>query len=185
MSVWPSWQVLQLRTVKSRVRLSGNIIFRLRLHQLSRHESVLRCCAPRSRFLLPPGMSPTGRFVDSFLFSCFEREGCNVGILCHVTRLIHGCHVTRFHMWHDSFIRVTWVIPLQVNSRHQAAVNLQQQVVFQWRHFRKSIKWVMTNIRMSHVTHMNESCHTYEWIMSHIWMKMMMIALIITLGKIM
>jgi len=33
MSVWPSWQVLQLRTVKSRVRLSGNRIFRLRLHQ--------------------------------------------------------------------------------------------------------------------------------------------------------
>ena len=33
MSVWPSWQVLQLRTVKSRVWLSGNIIFRLRLHQ--------------------------------------------------------------------------------------------------------------------------------------------------------
>ena len=34
MSVWSSWRVLQLRTVKSRVRLSGNIIFRLRLHQL-------------------------------------------------------------------------------------------------------------------------------------------------------
>ena len=32
MSVWPSWQVLQLRTVKSRVRLSGSIIFRLRLN---------------------------------------------------------------------------------------------------------------------------------------------------------
>ena len=32
MSVWLSWQVLQLRTVKSRIRLSGNIIFRLRLH---------------------------------------------------------------------------------------------------------------------------------------------------------
>ena len=23
---------------------------------------------------------------------------------------------------------------------------------------------------MSHVTHINESCHTYEWVMSHIWM---------------
>jgi len=22
---------------------------------------------------------------------------------------------------------------------------------------------------MSHVTHMNESCHTYEWVMSHVW----------------
>ena len=23
---------------------------------------------------------------------------------------------------------------------------------------------------MSHVTRMNESCHTYEWVMSHVWM---------------
>jgi len=28
----------------------------------------------------------------------------------------------------------------------------------------------MSHIWMSHVTHMNESCHTYEWVMSHIWM---------------
>ena len=31
-------------------------------------------------------------------------------------------------------------------------------------------EWVMSHIWMSHVTHMNESCHTYEWVMSHIWM---------------
>ena len=31
-------------------------------------------------------------------------------------------------------------------------------------------EWVMSHILMSHVTHMNESCCTYEWIMSHIWM---------------
>jgi len=29
---------------------------------------------------------------------------------------------------------------------------------------------VMSHIWMSHVTHMNESCHTYEWVMSHKWM---------------
>ena len=29
----------------------------------------------------------------------------------------------------------------------------------------------MSHIWMSHVTHMNESCHTYEWVMSHIWMR--------------
>ena len=28
--------------------------------------------------------------------------------------------------------------------------------------------WVMSQIRMSHVTHMNESCHRYGWIMSHV-----------------
>ena len=31
-------------------------------------------------------------------------------------------------------------------------------------------EWVMSHIQTSHVTHMNESCHTYEWVMSHIWM---------------
>ena len=30
-------------------------------------------------------------------------------------------------------------------------------------------EWVMSHIWMSHVTHMNESCHIYEWVMSHIW----------------
>jgi len=28
-------------------------------------------------------------------------------------------------------------------------------------------EWVMSHVWMSHVTHMNESCHTYEWVMSH------------------
>jgi len=32
-------------------------------------------------------------------------------------------------------------------------------------------EWVMAHIWMSHGTHMNESCHTYEWVMSHIWMR--------------
>ena len=27
------------------------------------------------------------------------------------------------------------------------------------------------HIRMSHVSHMNESCLTYEWVMSHIWIQ--------------
>ena len=31
-------------------------------------------------------------------------------------------------------------------------------------------EWVTSHIWMSHVTLMNESCHTYEWVMSHIWM---------------
>ena len=33
-----------------------------------------------------------------------------------------------------------------------------------------SICWlVKSHIWMSHVTHMNESCQTYEWVVSHIW----------------
>jgi len=32
-------------------------------------------------------------------------------------------------------------------------------------------EWIMSHIWMSHVTHMNESCRTYEWVMLHIWMR--------------
>jgi len=32
-------------------------------------------------------------------------------------------------------------------------------------------EWVMSHIWMSHVTHMNESRLTYEWVTSHIWMR--------------
>jgi len=31
-------------------------------------------------------------------------------------------------------------------------------------------EWVMSHIWMSHAAHMNESCHTYEWVMPHIWL---------------
>ena len=32
---------------------------------------------------------------------------------------------------------------------------------------RHTFEWVMSHIWMSHVTHMKEACHTYEWGMSH------------------
>ena len=31
-------------------------------------------------------------------------------------------------------------------------------------------QWVMSQLWMSHVTHTNESCHTYRWVMSQLWM---------------
>jgi len=31
-------------------------------------------------------------------------------------------------------------------------------------------KWAMSHIWMSRVTQNNESCHTYEWVTSHVWM---------------
>jgi len=31
-------------------------------------------------------------------------------------------------------------------------------------------EWVMSHMWMGQVTHMNESCHTCEWVKSHIWM---------------
>ena len=34
-------------------------------------------------------------------------------------------------------------------------------------------EWVMSHILMRYVTHVNESCHTCEWVMSHMWMSHM------------
>ena len=37
---------------------------------------------------------------------------------------------------------------------------------------RHTCEWVMLHIRTSHVTYVNEACHTYEWVtsyMSHMW----------------
>ena len=31
-------------------------------------------------------------------------------------------------------------------------------------------QWVVSHVWMSYVAHMNESCHTYEWVMSNVWM---------------
>ena len=31
--------------------------------------------------------------------------------------------------------------------------------------------WVMSHTWMSHVTHMDEFCHTHGWVMSHTWMR--------------
>jgi hypothetical protein len=51
----------------------------------------------------------------------------------------------------------------------------QSDVTFTMRHIAlmhescHTYEWVMSHIRMSHVTHTNESCNTYEWVMSHIW----------------
>jgi len=33
-------------------------------------------------------------------------------------------------------------------------------------------EWIMSHVRMGHVTRTNESCHTYEWIMSHVLIEM-------------
>ena len=31
-------------------------------------------------------------------------------------------------------------------------------------------EWVLSHVWMGHVTHLNESCHTYEWVMLNAWM---------------
>jgi len=69
-----------------------------------------------------------------------------------VTWLIHMCDMAHSYVWHGSFICVTWLIHM-CDMTHSYVTRTTQWVRLAW---------------MSHVTHMNESCHTYEWVMSHI-----------------
>jgi len=62
-----------------------------------------------------------------------------------VTWLIHMCDMTHSYVWHDSFICVTWC------------------------HMMHSYTWMSHGTQMNG-SHVNESCHKYEFAMSHIGM---------------
>ena len=58
----------------------------------------------------------------------------------------------------DSCVFGTWVSNIKSHATHLCE---QSHMVMS-----QEYKWVMSHIWMSHVTHMNESCHTHEWVMS-------------------
>ena len=76
--------------------------------------------------------------------------------------------MTQSYVWCDWFIRVTWLshmcIKTHVYLSQDSLIhsNVWHDSVICWRE-----GW---STWMSHVTHMNESCHAYEWVMSLIWM---------------
>ena len=84
---------------------------------------------------------------------------------------------------HDSFICVTWLARAHVNTSFTCvpciiddALPERDANVVPVSHGTcvsescHTYEWVMAHMWTSHVTHINESCHTCEWVMSHIWM---------------
>jgi len=79
------------------------------------------------------------------------------------------CDVTHSYVWHDSFICVTWLIRM-CDATHsyicdtthvtQTSCHTHERVTS---HIKRSHGTGLNN----HVTHMNESCHTYEWVMTY------------------
>ena len=61
--------------------------------------------------------------------------------------------MTQLYVWHDSVIRVTVWRDAFIRVPWQAGAGTTP-----------------SHVTGRHVTHMNESCHTYEWVMSHAWM---------------
>jgi len=82
-----------------------------------------------------------------------------------MTHPVMSCHME--YVRHDSFICVTWFMPCDM-THNSALKNIPHCT-----HMNESChtyEWVMSHRWMSHVTRMNESCLKYEWVMSQIWM---------------
>jgi len=86
---------------------------------------------------------------SSYCFCACDIFGCVTDL--YVWGYIYICvRVTNFCLWNLSHIRsCSWVVALQVC------------------HTSKCVTHININVRMSQVTHTNESCFVYEWVMSN------------------
>jgi len=104
--------------------------------------------------------------------------------MSHVTcmRISHVTHMNVWwfmaHIWmygeswymyecmsHGTYMNVWWIM-VHIWMFHGTCVNESCYIMNRSRHIWES---TMSHKRMSHVNHLNESCHTYEWVMSHMW----------------
>ena len=83
----------------------------------------------------------------------------------YMTWLIHirGMKAWLIHIWYDSFILATheWVMPFIWMSH----VTYENIMSYMWH---DNYDWFIYDMTHSYLSHMNESCHSYEWVMSHI-----------------
>ena len=93
-------------------------------------------------------------------------ERCNMW-MSHVTRTNESCQTCKWVISppHE------WVMSHKVESCHTRVSDMthisHSDVSC---HNACHMSHVIIHVWMSHVTRMNESCHTYKWVISHIWM---------------
>jgi len=113
--------------------------------------------------------------------------------ISHVTRMNDSCQMYKSHgthmneSWHTYKLmwQCKWGATCGVDKRHNVThLYVRHEAGVDKRHMAclmshvtcinepcHTYEWVMSHIWMSHVTHMTTSCDTYEWVMSHIWMR--------------
>ena len=97
----------------------------------------------------------------------------------YVWREIHSMRISLAHAgllltWNIyAFLRVRACVCVFVCMRACMCVCKRERVREHVTHVNEAChtyEWVMWHIWMSHVTHVNECCHTYESVMAYIWM---------------
>ena len=90
----------------------------------------------------------------------------------------HGTHMNMAHIWtwhtreHGTHMNMahTWIWHTHEYGTHmndEAQIQEAGEVMWESCH---TYEWVISHKWMSRGAHMNESCHTCEWVMPHIWM---------------
>ena len=87
-----------------------------------------------------------------------------------VAHIIASCRKCDWIMSHISMGRVSHIQGIMSTHMSIDSCRIRMSHVGHMNESRHSYEWVTPHIWMSHVTHMNESRHTYEWVTSLIWM---------------
>jgi len=104
---------------------------------------------------------------------------CHMSTIKCVTWLVHMCDMTHSYVWHDSFIRVTWLIPYMwhdtfINMNESAQTNLlcHTPVALYAGHMStiKCVTWLIHMCDMTHSYVWPDSFHICDMTHSYIWM---------------
>jgi len=105
----------------------------------------------------------------------------HVCIFCNISISIF-CNICIYLYFSIYLYSVTYDVPIIKCRWNQSIFSWSNRIMSHIRMSHATLKWVVPHIRMSHGTHIwmrrvthpnekcNESCRTYEWVVSHIWM---------------
>jgi len=100
---------------------------------------------------------------------------CVPQLVCHTCIYVwNDFSATHFYVWHISCVTqriYVWHIYYITHSLYHTFVcSIWICHVTHMHESCRTYEWVKSHVWMSHVTRVDEPCHTYGWAMSHIWM---------------